>query len=123
MPRVSLRIKAQGMKKKQPDNKSESTPRTTIDKSSAGSHQRAANQRRPAAPLQALAQIEILHKVEVTIAAEIPKNGRAHKDSLISIVVARETVAPPVDPTDRAQAPAGFEKAVLKRAAENFRIL
>lgn len=121
--RVSLRIQPQRMKKKQPDDKGEGTPRTTINKSPAGSHQRAANQHRPASSLQALAQIEILHQAKIAIAAEIPKNAGAHEDSLIAIVVAREPVAPPVDPTDRAQAPASFEKAVLERAAKDFRVL
>src|SRR5688572_25299058 len=111
------------MKKKQPDDEGERTPRTTINKSPAGSHQRSANQRRPAASLQALAQIEILHQTKIAIAAQIPKNACTDEDSLIAIVVAREPVAPPVDPTNRAQAPVSFEKAVLERAAKNFRVL
>jgi len=111
------------MEKKQPDDKPKGTPWATIDKSPAGSHQWAANQRRPAAPLQALAQIEILHQAEIAIAAEIPEFARAHKGSLISIVVTRQSIAPAVDPTDRAQTPRSFQKTMLERAADNFWLL
>ena len=72
---------------------------------------------------KALAQIEVLHQAKIAIAAEIPKDTGAHEDSLISIIVAGKPIAPAINPTNRAQAPAAFEKAVLKRAAENFRIL
>jgi hypothetical protein len=105
------------VQKQQPDNKEKGAPGSASEKAASGREQRYRDEDGPSRPLEALGKIEILHEPEVLVPTHLPEHGGANEDALIAVVVVGEAIPDSVDPRDRAEAPPGLRKAMLKGAA------
>jgi len=69
--------------------------------------------------LETLAQVEILHDRQVSVAPAGPKGRCAHEDPLIAVIVPRKPIPVAIDPADRAERPRSLDESVLERAGDD----
>src|SRR6266508_3210867 len=117
--RVPLGVEPEHLEEQEPDDEAEGAPGPARDEAPPGGAERGANQHGPPLPLQPPRQVQVLQKRQVPVPAHASEGAGPDEDALITVVVACQPVADPVDPGDHAEAPAGLGEQVLERAADH----
>src|SRR5262249_43366147 len=120
--RITLGIDAERPQGEQPQDEQERPPRPAGEEAPSRRDDRRANQNAPAALLEPLREVEILHESQVAVAAEGVEHLRADEDPLVAVPVVREAITDAIDQIDRAQAPRALGETMLEGPAHDGRI-